>query len=167
MKRILSIYPLVIATLFIIVFSAIPHHHHKEVLCMVMELCEQDNTYNDDHTDHGTDQDIHHQNICVPNVDYISSSGMTKSSLDSGNGMLLHLPILFLLADILTLNLNTSELETIYDEYVVSYTSVVLGESCGLRAPPLRRRGAPTGECARAQPRTNPASLLRHGSRRC
>ena len=112
MKRILSIYPLVIATLFIIVFSAIPHHHHKEVLCMVMELCEQDNTYNDDHTDHGTDQDIHHQNICVPNVDYISSSGMTKSSLDSGNGMLLHLPILFLLADILTLNLNTSELET-------------------------------------------------------
>lgn len=138
MKRILSIYPLVIATLFIIVFSAIPHHHHKEVLCMVMELCEQDNTYNDDHTDHGTDQDIHHQNSCVPNVDYISSSGMTKSSLDSGNGMLLHLPILFLLADILTLNLNTSELETIYDEYVVSYTSVVLGESCGLRAPPFK-----------------------------
>lgn len=137
MKRILSIYPLVIATLFIIVFSAIPHHHHKEVLCMVMELCEQDNTYNDDHTGHGTGQDKHHQTNCVSNVDYIPSSTIIKSSLDSGNGISLHLPVIFLLADILALDFNTSELETTYDGYVVSYTSVVLGESCGLRAPPF------------------------------
>lgn len=136
MKRILSIYPFVIAALFTIVFSAIPHHHHEEVLCMVMELCEQDNTYNDDHTDHGSGQDERHQNACLFNMDYISSSGMTKSSLDSENGTPLHLPVLFLLSEILTLDLTTPELEIIYDGYVVSYTSVVLGESCGLRAPP-------------------------------
>lgn len=137
MKRILSTYPLVIATLLIIVFSTIPHHHHKEVLCMVMELCEQDNTYNDDHTDHGTDRDKHHQTTCVSNIDYISSSTITKNSLDGEDGIPLHLSVIFLLADILAFDFNTSELETTYDGYVVSYTSVVLGESCGLRAPPF------------------------------
>ncbi|WP_270561732.1 DUF6769 family protein [Bacteroides cellulosilyticus] len=137
MKRILSTYPLVIATLFIIAFSALPHHHHKEVLCMVMELCEQDNTYNDDHTEHGTDRDEHHQTACVSSVDYISSSSITKSSLDSENGISLHLPVIFLLADILALDFSASEPETTYDGYVVSYTSVVLGESCGLRVPPF------------------------------
>ena len=96
---------------------------------MVMELCEQDNTYNDDHTEHGTDRDEHHQTACVSSVDYISSSSITKSSLDSENGISLHLPVIFLLADILALDFSASE--------PVSYTSVVLGESCGLRAPPF------------------------------
>ena len=136
MKRILSIYPLAIATLFLIVFSAIPHHHHKEALCMVMELCEQDNTYNDDHTNHGTDRDEHHQATCVSNANYIPSSTITKSSLDSENGISLHLPVFFLPTDILALDPDTSELETTYDGYVISYTSVVLGENRGLRAPP-------------------------------
>ena len=47
MKRIFFVYPLAIATLFLIVLSAIPHHHHKEMMCTVMELCEQDDIYND------------------------------------------------------------------------------------------------------------------------
>ena len=47
MKRIFFVYPLAIATLFLIVLFAIPHHHHKEMMCTVMELCEQDDIYND------------------------------------------------------------------------------------------------------------------------
>ena len=35
MKRIFFVYPLAIATLFLIVLSAIPHHHHKEMMCTV------------------------------------------------------------------------------------------------------------------------------------
>ena len=59
MKRIFFVYPLAIATLFLIVLSAIPHHHHKEMMCTVMELCEQDDIYNDGHTDHEAGQDAH------------------------------------------------------------------------------------------------------------
>lgn len=136
MKRILSIHLLAIATLFIIALSAIPHHHHKEALCIVMELCKQDNTYNDVHTDHSTDPDDHRHSPCVSNVDYISTSGITKSHLDNENGIFLHLPVWILSGGTLTPDIHTPELETIYDGYDVSQTSVALGESSGLRAPP-------------------------------
>lgn len=136
MKRIFSIYPLIIATLFLMMFSVIPHHHHKEVLCLVMELCEQDDAYNDDHTSHGSEHDEDHQNTCISNADYIPSSGVVKSNLHSEDGSSYPISVLFLLANILTLSLDTPESEATYGVYVVSYASVVLGESSGLRAPP-------------------------------
>lgn len=136
MKRIFSIYPLAIATLFLIVLSAIPHHHHKEMMCAVMELCEQDGTYNDSHTDHGAEQDTHNESTCVSQADYISPSGVDRGNLHDGGMMNVHLPVLCLLADILTIYFDAPIPETTYDGYVVSYTSVVLGESSGLRAPP-------------------------------
>ena len=50
--------------------------------------------------------------------------------------MNIHLPVLYLFADILTIHFDIPIPENTYDRYVVSYTSVVLGESSGLRAPP-------------------------------
>ena len=81
MKRIFFVYPLAIATLFLIVLFAIPHHHHKEMMCTVMELCEQDDIYNDGHTDHEAEQDAHNENTCVSQAGYIFPSSVDKSNL--------------------------------------------------------------------------------------
>lgn len=137
MKRIFFVYPLAIATLFLIVLSAIPHHHHKEMMCTVMELCEQDDIYNDGHTDHEAEQDAHNENTCVSQAGYIFPSSVDKSNLHDGSLMNIHLPVLYLFADILTIHFDIPIPENTYDRYVVSYTSVVLGESSGLRAPPV------------------------------
>ncbi|MFK2430194.1 DUF6769 family protein [Bacteroides fragilis] len=136
MKRIFFVYPLAIATLFLIVLSAIPHHHHKEMMCTVMELCEQDDIYNDGHTDHEAGQDAHNENTCVSQAGYIFPSSVDKSNLHDGSLMNIHLSVLYLFADILTIHFDIPIPENTYDRYVVSYTSVVLGESSGLRAPP-------------------------------
>lgn len=74
----LFVYPLAIATLFLIVLSAIPHHHHKEMMCTVMELCEQDDIYNDGHTDHEAGQDAHNENTCVSQAGYIFLPALIK-----------------------------------------------------------------------------------------
>lgn len=128
MKRFLFILPITIATLSLIVFSIIPHHHHKEMLCIVMETCEQDNAVNDEHTNHNTDGNTNHEKTCVLRSEYITTYG--------GGDNLALLPVLFLLANYLIYNSELSNTESTYGEYVFSYTSVMLGESSGLRAPP-------------------------------
>ena len=66
----------------------------------------------------------------------IFPSSVDKSNLHDGSLMNIHLPVLYLFADILTIHFDIPIPENTYDRYVVSYTSVVLGESSGLRAPP-------------------------------
>ena len=139
MKRILSIVPIAIATLLLLVFSAIPHHHHRGVICFAMETCEKDHTYNDEHTHHNAAGDTHQGKTCSTNAEYVSSSSETIRSKvvshDGGDNLVL-LPVLCLLANYLTYSVDLLNTGITYGEFVMSYTPVVLGESSGLRAPP-------------------------------
>lgn len=140
MKNFLSILPISIAVLLITVFSIVPHHHHQEVLCVVMEMCEKDNTYNDQHTEHDTSQEeTNHESGCTVNSLYTASTHILKSdsSLSDGNNQLSLAQCFCLLASYLLYTPELSVNKTAYPRCVVSYQSASLGLSSGLRAPPV------------------------------
>lgn len=138
MRQLFSIVPVSIAILLITVFSIIPHHHHKEVLCMVMEMCQEDNAYNDQHTTHDTsEEESNHGNDCVTNAQYTVPAKVLNGSSVSHNGDNLHIfDCISLLISYITFTPEYSTTQTTYFGYVVSYKSAPLGLCCGLRAPP-------------------------------
>lgn len=141
MKNFFSILPISIAILLITVFSVIPHHHHKEVLCVIMEMCEEDNTYNDQHTEHETSQEdsSHDDGGCVVDVSYTAPSQVMKggsTSVDGGDQYSL-IQCFCLIASYSLYTPDFSIIKTAYSCYVVSYESAFLGRSSGLRAPPV------------------------------
>lgn len=135
MKRIFSIVPIAIAILSIVVFSAMPHHHHREVLCTVVEKCERDNTYNDGHTEHesGESGEIN----CVAGTEYVSPNTNRDEFVSYGEGYSLSFFLFFsVFTGYLVRFMVSLYRKIMYDEYGVSCTSALLGESRGLRAPP-------------------------------
>lgn len=135
MKRIFSIVPIAIAILSIVVLSAMPHHHHKEMLCTVVEKCERDNTYNDGHTEHksGESGEIN----CVADAEYVSSNTNRDEFVSYDEGYSLSFFLFFsVFTGCLLHGMVSLYREIMYGEYGVSCTSALLGESRGLRAPP-------------------------------
>ena len=137
MKQFFSILPVSIVVLLITVFSIVPHHHHKEVLCMVMEMCEQDNTYNDQHTEHETSpEEADCDNGCVVSALYTAPSNVLNGdSVIDGNHDFLVKSFCLLTSYVLYIP-QFSIIPKTYLSYVISYESAPLGLSCGLRAPP-------------------------------
>lgn len=135
MKRIFSIVPIAIAIVSIVLFSAVSHHHHREVLCTVVEKCEQDNVYNDGHTGHesGESREIN----CVADAEYVWSNTNRDELISYGEGYSLSF---FLCFSVFTAYLVHGMMqlyrEVMYGEYGIFYTSALLGMSRGLRAPP-------------------------------
>lgn len=52
MKRRLYIFSIWIATMGMLLSTVMLHHHHYERICMVVEVCSQDGSLNDEHTEH-------------------------------------------------------------------------------------------------------------------
>lgn len=52
MKRRLYIFSIWIATMGMLLSTVMLHHHHYERVCMVVEVCSQDGSLNDEHTEH-------------------------------------------------------------------------------------------------------------------
>lgn len=133
MKRILSFWTMAVSIIAVIVFTAIPHHHHKEVVCMMMERCSQDGSYNDEHTGHTTDD---REETCpeAANLTTILSS-ISQTDSTSDGFLPLFISILHFLVDIWQ-DLEDNSSLPVHTVYRVSYTSAVLGDTSGLRAPP-------------------------------
>ena len=55
MKRQVYIAIVVLAAIMLLAVTFIPHHHHDNALCTVVEHCDSDNTDNDVHTGHNDD----------------------------------------------------------------------------------------------------------------
>lgn len=135
MKRIFSIVPIVIAILSIVVISAMPHHHHGEVLCTVVERCEQDNAYNDEHTgqDSGESREIN----CIADAEYVLSNTNKDELVSYNEGYSLSFFLFFSAFTGCLVRVRVQLYrEVMYGEYGVSCTSALLGDSRGLRAPP-------------------------------
>lgn len=133
MKRILSFWAMAVSVLAVIAFTAIPHHHHKEMVCMAMERCGQDGSYNDEHTAHSDDSQ---EEVCPETANLttmLSSISRTDSVPDGFPSFFIS--VLHFLAGIWQDLMDGSSLP-VYAVYKVSYTSAVLGEKSGLRAPP-------------------------------
>ena len=66
MKRHLYITFVLFAVIIMMVATIMPHHHHGAKLCTVVEYCEHDGKYNDEHTGHHGDH-----THCISNYSYI------------------------------------------------------------------------------------------------
>ena len=54
MKKIISIAFIALSSLLLLIMTVVPHHHHKGLACMIIEICDEDNNVNDEHTSHST-----------------------------------------------------------------------------------------------------------------
>lgn len=51
-KKKLYLFSLFVATLSVLLSTVVMHHHHMGRICMVVERCQQDGNFNDEHTEH-------------------------------------------------------------------------------------------------------------------
>ena len=51
-KKKLYLFSLFVATLSVLLSTVVMHHHHMWRICMVVERCQQDGNFNDEHTEH-------------------------------------------------------------------------------------------------------------------
>jgi hypothetical protein len=125
----------------LLVSGTIPHHHHESVLCMVVEICESDNSINDEHTNHYDDSNMAHDHLCVAESDFIipqDNSEIKSSDLSCDNSdHICFFPVFFLVSsflhDVSAISVSGSK----YGESHLFYTSTEASQIHGLRAPPL------------------------------
>ena len=76
-KRRLYIFSLWVATLGVLLSTVMMHHHHMGRICMVMEQCERDGNYNDQHTEHHENEQegcrVHQMHHFVTNAKVVKS----------------------------------------------------------------------------------------------
>lgn len=141
MKKYISISFVALSSLVLILLALVPHHHHQGLVCVVMEICEQDNQVNDQHTSHGElPDDNAHEQMCIADSEYTApKADEKKCNLPScHNHDFNHFfPIFFLAADILAFDTGTSLSDYKFGEYILTYKSAEANQFHGLRAPPF------------------------------
>ena len=70
MRRLPNIIICTIGTLAMLIAPMIPHHHHGEVICAIMEQCEMDGEVNDEHTEHHGNQEGKGCSSCDKNAQW-------------------------------------------------------------------------------------------------
>ncbi len=137
MKRYLIISILSIATFLVLVLKVIPHHHHAGLACIILELCEDDDTYNDEHTHHEkTPEQNSHDNSCITELDLIipvADHEIIYKILSGKDNFTLADLFILPVASFLT---EVTTTETGGGENISHYKSVQLTRHNGLRAPP-------------------------------
>lgn len=79
MKRRLYIFSIWIATKGMLLSTVMLHHHHYERICMVVEVCSQDGTLNDEHTEH---HDTEHEGCQVKQMHhFLVKNRVVKSAV--------------------------------------------------------------------------------------
>ncbi|MEG1585860.1 MAG: DUF6769 family protein [Bacteroidales bacterium] len=143
LKQITTHILLIITMILIVVMSVVPHHSHKDAVCFVMEYCEADKTFNDEHTSHNAAEHIESDG-CTLLSDYLPDTvKVRKDSRCDASCQDDHLnhtfyTILFICADILFR--HQKEFQTLRPEYTAYsdfYTSRCVSQLHGLRAPPF------------------------------
>ena len=76
-KKKLYIFCLWIATMSVLLSTVMAHHHHMGRICMVVEQCQEDGNFNDEHTHHQeNEQDgcqVHQMHHFVTNAKVVKS----------------------------------------------------------------------------------------------
>lgn len=76
-KKKLYIFSLWIATMSVLLSTVMAHHHHMGRICMVLEQCQEDGNFNDEHTHHHeNEQDgcrVHQMHHFVTNTKVVKS----------------------------------------------------------------------------------------------
>lgn len=131
MKRAANIILLSLSVLMILIMPFVPHHHHKDVECMVVERCISDNTYNDEHTAHPADNGSKDNSLCVKNIQSLN----VKSGIHHDWSAVHLFPLLIFTYNELFVDVYRQE-SPLYDRYTISYKSPIGRGVTSLRAPP-------------------------------
>jgi hypothetical protein len=144
MKRKISISFIAVSVIFMLALIILPHHHHDGMVCIVMEVCEeQDNTINDEHTHHNDLPNEEPTETCIAETEYIAppSKDEAKSKISSckncNHNHIYLFPIYFFVADFLNLDAGNSFFKTEYGGHISSCKSAEAIQLNGLRAPPF------------------------------
>ena len=143
MRRIISILFIAVSVIFLLAFVILPHHHHGGAICIIMEVCEQDNKVNDEHTHHSDMPNDEHNESCIVETEYVapfSKNEIKCKILSCKNHHHNHLylfPVYFLVADLLNFGTGNAFFQTAYGEHISLYESAEAVWVNGLRAPPF------------------------------
>lgn len=138
MKRKCSISVIAVSIILFLILAVVPHHHHRGIACIVIELCEQDNAVNDEHTHHSdTDGEEAHDENCIAESKFTipSSVDETKYKHSTDHNDTSSFP-LFLAGYLFNYCLESSFIESDYGKHILNYLSAEISQSHGLRAPP-------------------------------
>ncbi len=136
-KRMTALLPVSFAMLAIMLFSIIPHHHHKQIVCTIIEECihhsksDQHNQNHDNHSDN--------ESTCISSLKYIKASSAERNNSLSNDIKypLSQSGIIFENCTLLpspALSGTASGLQNIY--FISTLQSIVVPIN-GLRAPPF------------------------------
>lgn len=129
---------MVISVLILLIAPFIPHHHHEGMACVVMERCEDDNTYNDEHTDHHEfSEDSQSNASCVEDAQFLVSKVVQnlKAPVGDFNPALLVSFLISQYNSFLSSDIDVTGV-SMYSDYIITYKSTDIIKSNGLRGPP-------------------------------
>jgi hypothetical protein len=141
LKKRLSISLVSLAALMVLVMNVLPHHHHGDSVCVVMEHCEKDDSAGGGHADHSDDMTDHGKECVfetvVATITQTDSESRCKVSA-CGDPYHVHLfHVLYIVAEVLPDPAETPDFKPDHGEYVSFYTSAEASRFHGLRAPPI------------------------------
>jgi hypothetical protein len=140
LRKAIQILFISLAVIMLQVVMLVPHHHHQEAACMITEKCEEDGSFNDQHTHHGKQhEDTSHSTCCVVKEGYIAPniSKLIKfrNSIDDDH-LHFEFPCLTLTSNTLSISKPEIICNTGYGGYIPLHLSQGTVCSSGLRAPP-------------------------------
>lgn len=137
MKQKLSVYCLWMATLSVLTFTALLHHHHAREICFVIETCATDGDWNDEHTHHfpsaGDDTPDDTCPVELAKVYLIAKNTLAQSAFSAP---CIDLSLLASLPLMRGLPLQLSTRLRSFTRMEVPLYRAVFAASRGLRAPP-------------------------------
>ncbi len=126
LKKKANITLLIVSVLVLLIAPFIPHHHHEGMACVVIDCCEQDNFYSEEHTEHSTEEE---NSFCTEHAEFLTAK--SNSIVDFKNVYLFSL-LVPTLGEIFFREINNSYCN---DDFVWS-KYIGLNSSNSLRAPP-------------------------------
>lgn len=140
-KKFIFISFISLSNLLLLIMTVVPHHHHEGLACMIIEICDEDNIINDEHTSHNTIPfDSQQKETCVADAEYTvpqsHEENQCKVSSCTDNHIIHLFPLYYLAADNFAFGNIASGSGTDYGKYIVFYTSAEANHFNGLRGPP-------------------------------
>ena len=132
MRRLTNIIVWTIGVVAMLVAPTIPHHHHGEVVCAIMERCEMDDAVNDEHTEHHGQENGEGCTSCDKNSQWFDVKQNNQRHIHDINT----LPLLTLFSYEWHIEDIGKDAPRKHVRPAISYSSASYGRSWGLRAPP-------------------------------
>lgn len=81
MKRAIRTLLVCLSMILLLTVPVLPHHHHRDAECAVVERCVHDDAYNDRHTNHYANNHSGRKTLCVQSLMVFTKNNVYKSVL--------------------------------------------------------------------------------------